>query len=169
MKRRNKSAKQTLSRTRKEKPLPLLLRLPEFPSGRLPVALFFAYLLSWTLIIVAATGDLWLDEIWSIRVAQAARIPTEILTRFHHDNNHVLNTLFLWFVGVQSTLFIYRLLAVASGMVALLLVGYLARAWGSAEILLSVALTGFSYPLVLYFSEARAMHRPSCSRRGRTF
>ena len=119
--------------------------------------------------LVAATGDLWLDEIWSIRVAQAARIPTEILTRFHHDNNHVLNTLFLWFVGVQSTLFIYRLLAVASGMVALLLVGYLARAWGSAEILLSVALTGFSYPLVLYFSEARAMHRPSCSRRGRTF
>jgi hypothetical protein len=150
MKRRNKSTKQTLPETH-----PLWLRLAEFPPGRLPVALCFAYLLSWTLILVAATGDLWLDEIWSIRVAQAARIPTEILTRFHHDNNHVLNTLFLWLVGVQSTLFVYRLLAVASGMVALLLVGYLARTWGSVEILLSVALTGFSYPLVLYFSEAR--------------
>jgi len=119
------------------------------------VALCLAYLLSWTLIIAAAVGDLWLDEIWSIQFVRAASSPIEILTRFHHDNNHVLNTLFLWLVGVQNTLFLYRLLAVVSGMVALLLVGYLARAWGSSETLLGVVLTGTSYPLVLYFSEAR--------------
>lgn len=119
------------------------------------MALCLAYLLSWTLIIAAAVGDLWLDEIWSIQFVQATSNPIEILTRFHHDNNHVLNTLFLWLMGVQNTLFLYRLLAVVSGMVALLLVGYLARAWGSSEALLGVVLTGTSYPLVLYFSEAR--------------
>jgi hypothetical protein len=58
-------------------------------------------------------------------------------------------------VGVQNTRFVYRLFAVFSGMVALLLVGYLARGWGTSEALLAVVLTGTSYPLVLYFSEAR--------------
>ena len=119
------------------------------------MALCLAYLLSWTLIIAAAAGDLWLDEIWSIEITRAASSPIEILTRFHHDNNHVLNTLFLWLVGAQNTLFLYRLFAVVSGIAALLLVGYLARAWGSSEALLAVILTGTSYPLVLYFSEAR--------------
>ena len=119
------------------------------------MTLCLAYLLSCTLILAAAVGDLWLDEIWSIQFARAAGSPIEILTRFHHDNNHVLNTLFLWSVGVQNTLFVYRLFAVVSGMMALLLVGYLARAWGASEALLAVVLTGTSYPLVLYFSEAR--------------
>jgi hypothetical protein len=119
------------------------------------VALSLAYLLSGALIIAAATGDLWLDEIWSIQFVRAANSPLEILTRFHHDNNHVLNTLFLWLVGAQNTLFVYRLFAVVSGILALLLVGYLAIAWGASEALLALVLTGTSYPLVLYFSEAR--------------
>jgi hypothetical protein len=155
MKPRNQKAKQPLHRPPKKTPPPLLFRLAEFSPKGLPVALCVAYLLSWTLILAAAAGDLWLDEVWSIRIAQAARIPTEIVTRFHHDNNHVLNTLFLWLVGAQNHLFLYRVFAVVSGMVALLLVGYLARDWGSAEALLGVVLTGTSYPLVIYFSEAR--------------
>src|SRR5262245_63569229 len=125
MKRRNKSTKQTPPKTRQKKPPPLLLRLAEFPSGRL--ALCFAYLLSWTLILVAARGDLWLDEIRSIEFARAAGSPIEIFTRFQHDNNHVLNTLFLWSVGVQSNLFVYWLLVVVLGIVVLVLVGSLDR------------------------------------------
>jgi len=155
MKRRSKRAKQPQRRTHKNTLPPLFSLLAEFPPNRLPVALCLAYLLSWTLILAASIGDLWLDEIWSIQFARASGSPIEILTRFHHDNNHVLNTLFLWFVGVQNTLFVYRLFAVGSGMGALLLVGYLARAWGTSEALLAVVLTGTSYPLVLYFSEAR--------------
>jgi hypothetical protein len=119
------------------------------------VVLCLAYLVSWALIVAAAANDLWLDEIWSIQISRAAGSPLEIITRFHHDNNHVLNTLFLWSMGVQNTLFLYRLFAVVSGMLALLLVGYLARSWGSSETILGVVLTGTSYPLLLYFSEAR--------------
>ena len=132
-----------------------MFRIAEFPPGSLPVTLCLVYLLSCTLILAAAVGDLWLDEIRSIQFARAAGSPIEILTRFQHDNNHVLNTLFLWSVGVQNTLFVYRLFAVVSGMMALLIVGYLARTWGASEALLAVVLAGTSYPLVLYFSEAR--------------
>jgi hypothetical protein len=155
VKRQNKIATQAHHRTRKNAPSPSLSPLTEFPTGRFRAALSAAYLLSLALIVAAAIGDLWLDEIWSIEIVRAASNPVEILTRFHHDNNHVLNTLFLWFMGTQQTLFLYRLLAVVSGMVALLIVGYLAEAWGPAEALLGVLLTGISYPLVLYFSEAR--------------
>jgi hypothetical protein len=155
MKRRKQKAKQPLHRAPK-KPLPLLsFRLAEFSPKRFRVVLCLAYFLSSTLIIAAAIGDLWLDEIWSIQFARAAGSPIDILTRFHHDNNHVLNTLFLWLVGDQNTLFLYRVFAVVSGIVALLLVGHLARDWGPAEALLVVVLTGTSYPLVVYFSEAR--------------
>src|SRR5512143_455296 len=48
------------------------------------------------LMVLSARGDLWLDEIWSIFFAEAARSPCEILTLFRHDNNHVLNTLYLY-------------------------------------------------------------------------
>lgn len=155
MNRRNQKGKQSLHRAH-EKTLSLFLfQLAEFAPKGLPVALCFAYLLSWALIVAAAVGDLWLDEIWSIEIVRAASGPMEIFTRFHHDNNHVLNTLFLWLVGAQNTLFLYRLFAIVSGMAALLLVGYLAQDWGSAEALLGVVLTGISYPLVVYFSEAR--------------
>jgi hypothetical protein len=82
MKRRNKSAKQTLSRTHQKKPSPLLFQLAEFPLGRLPVTLCVAYLLSCTLILAAAVGDLWLDEIWSIQFARAASSPINILSVF---------------------------------------------------------------------------------------
>src|SRR5262245_3245068 len=155
MKHRNQKGKQPLHQPPKETSSLLFFRLAEFSPKGLPVALCFAYLLSCALIVAAAVGDLWLDEIWSIEIVRAASGPMEIFTRFHHDNNHVLNTLFLWLVRAPNTLFLYRLFAVISGMTALLLVGYLARDWGSGEALLGVVLTGTSYPLVVYFSEAR--------------
>ncbi len=120
-------------------------------------ALCLVYLVSCALIIAAARGDLWLDEIWSILIAREAPRPIDVvlLTRLHHDNNHILNTLFLRFVGDQQNVFAYRLLALCSGIGSLFLVGVLARSWGSLEALIGVLLTGTSYPLLLYFSEAR--------------
>jgi hypothetical protein len=50
---------------------------------------------------------------------------------------------------------VYRLLAVLSGMGSIVVIGYLARKWGTWATLFSVLLAGTSYPLVLYFSEAR--------------
>jgi hypothetical protein len=115
-----------------------------------------AILLSAAAIIAAARGDLWLDEVTSLSLAGKARSFLEIFTIFHYDNNHPLNTLFLYLAGNQNNFFIYRLLAVFSGIGSILLIGYVARRdWGWMEALCSVVLAGTSYPLLLYFSEAR--------------
>ena len=125
-------------------------------SRRLVWAIRFALLLSSILIIAAARGDLWLDEIWSISFAHDSQSVADIFVRFQHDNNHPLNTLFLYFLGEQKAFIAYRLLAVLSGIGSVFLVGYIARKeWGYREALCSILLTGTSFPLLLYFSEAR--------------
>ena len=57
------------------------------------------------LIVAAARGDLWLDEIWSLLFVRASRSVTDLFARFRHDNNHLLNTLFLYYLGERKTLF----------------------------------------------------------------
>jgi len=120
------------------------------------VALWFVFLLASALIIAAARGDLWLDEIWSLSFARTSHSITDVFVRFHHDNNHLLNTVFLYYAKAYKAFFVYRLLAVLSGIGSVFLVGYIARKeWGDQEALCSLALAGTSYPLLLYFSEAR--------------
>src|SRR5512135_3181929 len=48
---------------------------------------------------LAARGDLWLDEIWSIEWARKAGSFLGVFTNVHVDNNHYLNTLFLRALG----------------------------------------------------------------------
>ncbi len=125
-------------------------------SRRIKWVIRFALLLSSILIIAAARGDLWLDEVWSISFARDAQSVADIFVRFQHDNNHPLNTLYLYFLGEQKAFIAYRLLAVLSGIGSLFLIGYIARKeWGYPEALCSILLAGTSFPLLLYFSEAR--------------
>jgi hypothetical protein len=125
-------------------------------SRRMRGAFWLAFLLSSALIVAAARGDLWLDELMSLSFARTSHSITDIFVRFHYDNNHPLNTVFLYLAGVRQTLFIYRSFAVLSGIGSVFLVGYIAgKHWGAPEALCSIVLTGTSYPLLLYFSEAR--------------
>ena len=127
----------------------------EKSSKALWIILSLGYLLATALIIAAADGDLWLDEIWSLLFVEAADKPWEILTRFRHDNNHVLNTLFLYIISPQNNVYLYRLLAVFSGIGSLVILAFIARRQGAIESLFVLFLAGSSYPLILYFSEAR--------------
>lgn len=102
-----------------------------------------------------ALDQFWLDEIWSLRMVRTLGSPVGILTRLTHDNNHPLNSLFLWLVGPTPNWVLYRGLAVASSIAALLLVVRLTRERPVFEALAAVALTALSYPLVVYGSEAR--------------
>jgi hypothetical protein len=120
------------------------------------LSLVLALMFSSILIITAARGDLWLDEIWSISFAGESHSIADIFTHFQHDNNHPLNTLFLYFMGHQESLFLYRLFAVTSGIASVFLVGWIAeKEWGWPEALCAVILTSTSFPLLLYYSEAR--------------
>ena len=107
------------------------------------------------LIAAAARGDLWLDEIWSIMFAASSASPADIFIKFQHDNNHIINTLYLYWLGTQKLFYIYRLLSVVTGVGSIWLVGIIARKWGRTEQLFGLLLAGTSYPLILYFSESR--------------
>ena len=104
--------------------------------------------------VAAALGDLWLDEIWSIGLATRAAGPIDIL-RIAHDNNHPLNTLWLWLLGVGRATFIYRLPSVVAGTAAVVVAGLLGRRKGRAEMLAAMVLVGGSFLLIQYTTEAR--------------
>ena len=104
--------------------------------------------------LLAARGDLWLDELWSLRTALVAPSSWFVVTGVHHDNNHILNTLYLRMFGDGASFVSYRLLAVISGVGLVALIGLAAKR-SKPEAVAALVLATFSYPLILYASEAR--------------
>jgi hypothetical protein len=113
--------------------------------------------------VLAARGDLWLDELWSLSFARQMRGPLEVWTSIHHDNNHALNTLYLFVVvhvaGAHAPAILFRLLSLVSG-VALLPVLFRSQydaadpaSWTRAWI--ATILCACSFLAILYSSEAR--------------
>lgn len=121
----------------------------------LKIFLYLGILVCAIMIFIAVRGDLWLDEIWSIFMAEAAKSPWEIVSLFKHDNNHLLNTFYLYLIGKQNHWVVYRLFSIVAGIGSLFLLTALAGKWGYLERLFVLLFAGFSYPLILYFSEAR--------------
>lgn len=110
--------------------------------------------------VVRAAGlfdDFWLDEIWSYSIARQIHAPLDVLLlpAARIDNNHPLNTLLMWLIGDHACWWIYRVPSLLAGVGSVILAGMIAARRGSTSALLAAALTGFSYPLVLYSSEAR--------------
>jgi hypothetical protein len=117
----------------------------------MPTALVTAVLFL-TAAIIRLAGincELWLDEIWSIRLAQKAG---SVLGVFHlnHDNNHWLNTLWLLFLGPGRPWWTYHLLSEAAGT-GTVIVGWLVSR-RSLPVLILLATSEF---LIEYSSEAR--------------
>jgi hypothetical protein len=113
--------------------------------------------------VLAAQGELWLDELWSFRLVHTLTEPTGIFTRLHHDNNHHLNSLYLWFVTESPVWIRYRLHVVAAGIVTLVLAAVLARREGGRAQAFGVTLLlSGSFLMVLYGSEARGYALAVC-------
>jgi hypothetical protein len=113
--------------------------------------------------ILAARGDLWLDEVWTVALLDTLRSPVQIVTKLTHDNNHILNSLFVWILRGHD--FAMRLPAVIAGTA-----GVAFGAWFSGmdddsaprdpshpgvRALLAAVLLGASHLMVHYQSEAR--------------
>jgi hypothetical protein len=105
--------------------------------------------------LLAARGDLWLDEIWSLELARLARTAAGVLTSVHHDNNHHLTTGWLLLLGPDAPPLALRALAVAAGAATLGAVALRASRVGRPEALAGLLLLAFSPLLVHYGSEAR--------------
>ena len=99
--------------------------------------------------------DLWLDELWSLQNVRAAGHWWDLFLGTRIDNNHHLNSLYLYLVGPDASPVVYRLLAFVSG------IGVVATAWviGAREsrlaAVVAAVLFGSSYLMVFYASEAR--------------
>lgn len=112
-------------------------------------------LLGTALIVACSTGTLWFDEILSFQWAKSAKNPWQLLELYRHDNNHPLNSLWLMILGENRPPWAYRLLSIVSGMASLILIHRLAVRLSPRFAWAPLLLAATSFPLVLYFSEAR--------------
>lgn len=99
----------------------------------------------------------WLDEAWSHALARDAGSVLEIFET-RHDNNHLLNTLYLYavedLVGNRHWVW-YRIPALLAGCAALFALWGLASRWSRSEALLVLALAASSFPLASASAQAR--------------
>ena len=102
-----------------------------------------------------AGGDLWLDEIWSLNLATAMSAWHEALWKVIHDNNHPLNTIFLYLAGPDREPWVYRLSAIVAGTLSIVAVGWVMMRDGAGRMLSAMLLVAVLYPLVHFGSEAR--------------
>ena len=119
-------------------------------------------------------NDLWMDEIWSLDLLRTIHSPGEILSVLRHDNNHPLNSLFLYLLMPATHEWTYRLLSWATGVATIWLAGIIARrqflllhpqdsaAQVNAAGLLTAIVFGGSYLLIHYSSEARGYAPAVC-------
>lgn len=61
-------------------------------------------------------ADLTIDEVWSLKLASQMHSPLDIFS-LHSDNNHYLNTLWLYVLGPLQPFWMYRLPAFLCGMI----------------------------------------------------
>ena len=112
-------------------------------------------LLATSVFVICARGELWFDEVLSLQWAKNASTPWQLLTDYRHDNNHLLNSLWLWLVGIKAPELVLRALAVASGAATLVLIYLLGGIFSPRTKLVPLILAAGSYAIVLYSSEAR--------------
>ncbi len=105
--------------------------------------------------LLCCFGDLWFDEIWSLRLTESVSNPGDVIGGVTHDNNHPLNTWWMWLVGGQHDPVVYRLPALICGSLAVFLAG--SKHWKThrEQALWTWLLLGNSLFLVQYSSEAR--------------
>jgi hypothetical protein len=104
---------------------------------------------------VGALNGLWLDEIWSLDLAATLASPGEVFTRLHHENNHYLNTLYIYLVGNRGDWPGYRIPSLLAGSGTLLMAWLIGLRRSRADALCALVTVSFSYVLILYSSEAR--------------
>jgi hypothetical protein len=117
------------------------------------------------LVRLAATwNDLWLDEIWTLNLVGKLDSPLGVFT-LRHDNNHILNSLFVYAFRPLGIDWLYRAPAWLAGIATVGLGAWVASlgdgrrkrddASPRTRALVAAILLGGAYLLVHYSSEAR--------------
>ncbi|TGT42593.1 hypothetical protein [Mesorhizobium sp. M8A.F.Ca.ET.165.01.1.1] len=103
--------------------------------------------------LLGARGDLWLDEIWSFLLLEPLTSIDQIFWRVNHDNNHFLNSIYLYLIGPYASPLLQRGLSIALGVGTIIAAAVAAQGrWAGV---ITSMLFAVSYPMVHYGSEAR--------------
>jgi hypothetical protein len=78
-----------------------------------------------------------------------------VFTAIHHDNNHYLNTLYLYAVGATPVWLTYRIPAIVAGVGSVVLAALIAKRESTTAAVLAAVLFASSFLMILYSSEAR--------------
>jgi hypothetical protein len=122
---------------------------------RITAWIIFCVLAGLGLRLLAAQGDLWQDEIWTFSLLRTVSSPLGIFLDMSTDNNHFLNTLYLYFVGPEAEPLVQRAFSILLGGATIFAVAVLLRRTHWSALAIGLALFAFGYPLVHYGSEAR--------------
>jgi hypothetical protein len=68
-------------------------------------------------------GDLWLDEIWTLVLLEPITSIGQILWGINHYNNHFLNSIYLYVIGLDASPVVQRGLSVLLGTAAIAAAG----------------------------------------------
>lgn len=124
-------------------------------KDRWPWLLGVGLVLAAALRIPGLGTELWMDEILSLRSIDSLRSPLGVFTAIHTDNNHYLNSLWLWSVGDHAPWWLMRLPPLVLGIAVVAVAYRIARSRGRTAAVSTAALFALSYPLINYSSEAR--------------
>ncbi|MBL4693156.1 MAG: hypothetical protein JKY92_07495 [Magnetovibrio sp.] len=106
-----------------------------------------------------AFGELWFDEIWSLNAALGLDAWHEAFWKLPKDNNHPLNTWWLYMMGPGRAPWVYHFLSVTTGTVSIVVAGWIAARNvnhnRALRLLTAMALVAILYPFVNFGSEAR--------------
>jgi 4-amino-4-deoxy-L-arabinose transferase-like glycosyltransferase len=105
--------------------------------------------------LCGAAGDLWLDEVWSLSLLSGVTSVDQIFWRINHDNNHFLNSVWLYLAGPDASFVVYRALSIVLGTATVFAAAAVTADRGRATQLIAALLFAVSYPMVNSGSEAR--------------
>lgn len=118
-------------------------------------------LLGLTLRVGGSTGELWMDEIWSLAIATHLKSVSQVFT-IHHENNHYLISLWMLVCGMRRAWWVYRVPSILAGMGAALVAIRIGWRQSRATAFVAGLLMSLSYLAVFYSSEARGYAIACC-------
>jgi len=105
--------------------------------------------------LLGARGELWQDEVWTFALLRTVNSPLGIFLDMSADNNHFLNTLYLYYVGPDAAPIAQRALSILLGVATIPAVAVALRSLPRPAQLFGIAVFALGYPMVHYGSEAR--------------
>ncbi|MDQ2633657.1 MAG: hypothetical protein M3Y78_07945 [Pseudomonadota bacterium] len=128
---------------------------PARPLPAVWIAIAAIALVGLVLRLSAAAGDLWLDEIWSLDLVAGLTSIDQVFWRINHDNNHMLNSAWLYVTGPDVSPLVHRAVSIVLGAATVIAAAAVTADRGRPTQLAASLLFAISYPMVHYGSEAR--------------